>query len=118
MNSTYFGPLAEFGEADVLLARVAPKYFGLSFEEARRRASGQALPCRVFRLRRGKSPWLVSVIDLAGMLVNQRESDQAPRRFMTDRNSSSLDSIEELGQELFVLWQMRALRLLPADNRP
>ena len=34
------------------------------------------------------------------------------------RLQSSLDSIEELGQELFALWQMRALRLLPADNRP
>ena len=33
MNSTYFGLLAEFGEANIPLERVAPKYFGLSFEE-------------------------------------------------------------------------------------
>ena len=75
MNSTYFRLLAEFREAHILLARVARRYFGLSAAEAKGRALRQALPCRVFRLRRGKSPWLVSVIDLAGMLVNQRESD-------------------------------------------
>jgi Pyocin activator protein PrtN len=73
MNSTYFGLLAEFGEANVLLARVAPKYFGLSFEEARRRASGQGLPCRVFRLGGQKSPWLVSMSDLAELIDKKRE---------------------------------------------
>jgi hypothetical protein len=31
VNSTYFGLLAEFGEANIPLERVAPKYFGLSF---------------------------------------------------------------------------------------
>lgn len=50
MNSTYFGSLAEFAEANVPLARVAPKYFGLSLEEAKRRAPAQGLPRRVFRL--------------------------------------------------------------------
>jgi pyocin activator protein PrtN len=38
INSTYFGLLAEFGEANIPLSKVAPKYFGLSFAEARRRA--------------------------------------------------------------------------------
>jgi len=73
MNSTYFGLLAEFGEANVPLARVAPKYFGLSFEEARRRALGQGLPCRVFRLGGQKSPWLISVSDLAELIDKRRE---------------------------------------------
>ena len=73
MNSTYFGLLAEFGEANIPLARVAPKYFGLSFEEARRRAPGQALPCRVFRLGGQKSPWLVSASDLAELIDKKRE---------------------------------------------
>lgn len=73
MNSTYFGLLAEFGEANVLLARVAPKYFGLSFEEARRRASGQKLPCRVFRLGGQKTPWLVSMSDLAELIDKKRQ---------------------------------------------
>lgn len=73
MNSTYFGLLAEFGEANIPLARVAPKYFGLSFDEARRRAPGQGLPCRVFRLGGQKSPWLVSASDLAELIDKKRE---------------------------------------------
>jgi Pyocin activator protein PrtN len=73
MNSTYFGLLAEFGEADILLEKVAPKYFGLSFEEARRRAPAKMLPCRAFRLGGQKSPWLVSAADLAELIDQQRE---------------------------------------------
>jgi hypothetical protein len=44
MSSTFFGLLAEFGEANIPLDKVAPKYFGLSFKEARRRA-----PSRCYR---------------------------------------------------------------------
>jgi hypothetical protein len=44
MGSTYFGVLAEFGEANIPLDKVAPKYFGLSYEEARRRAPSKLLP--------------------------------------------------------------------------
>lgn len=73
MNSTYFGLLAEFGEANIPLARVAPKYFGLSYDEARRRAPSKQLPCRVFRLGGQKSPWLVSATDLAELIDKQRE---------------------------------------------
>jgi len=72
VNSTYFGLLAEFGEANIPLARVAPKYFGLSYEEARRRAPAQLLPCRVFRLGGQKSPWLVSASDLAELIDRRR----------------------------------------------
>lgn len=64
VNSTYFGLLAEFGEANIPLDRVAPKYFGLSAMEARRRAPTKLLPCKVFRLGGQKSPWLVSAVDL------------------------------------------------------
>ena len=73
INSTYFGLLAEFGEANVPLEKVAPKYFGLSFAEARRRAPAKMLPCRVFRLGGQKSPWLVSVVDLADLIDASRE---------------------------------------------
>jgi hypothetical protein len=73
VNNTYFGLLAEFGEANILLAKVAPKYFGLSFEEARRRAPTQLLPCRVFRLGGQKSPWLVSATDLAELIDRRRD---------------------------------------------
>ena len=78
VNSTYFGLLAEFGEANIPLARVAPKYFGLSFEEARRRAPTQMLPCPVFRLGGQKSPWLVSATDLAELIDRRRGQAAKP----------------------------------------
>lgn len=73
MNSTFFGLLAEFGEANIPLERVAPKYFGLSCAEARRRAPAKQLPCRVFRLGGQKSPWLVSATDLAELIDARRQ---------------------------------------------
>jgi hypothetical protein len=73
MSSTYFGLLAEFGEANIPLAKVAPNYFGLSYEEARRRAPAKLLPCRVFRLGGQKSPWLISAADLAELIDSQRQ---------------------------------------------
>ena len=81
MNSTYFGLLAEFGEANIPLERVAPKYFGLSFEEARRRAPAKMLPCAVFRLGGQKSPWLVSATDLAELIdLRRAKACEAPGR--------------------------------------
>ncbi len=79
MNSTYFGLLAEFGEANVPLEKVAPKYFGLSFAEARRRAPAKLLPCSAFRLGGQKSPWLVSLADLAELIDRQREKARYSR---------------------------------------
>lgn len=73
VNSTYFGLLAEFGEANIPLERVAPKYFGLSCAEARRRAPAKMLPCRAFRLGGQKSPWLVSATDLAEPIDVRRQ---------------------------------------------
>ncbi len=89
MNNTYFGLLAEFGEANILLANVAPKYFGLSFEEARRRAPTQLLPCRVFRLGGQKSPWLVSAADLAELIDRRRDLAGKP---VARRNGSAEES--------------------------
>ena len=81
VNSTYFGLLAEFGEANIPLERVAPKYFGLSYDEARRRAPAKMLPCPAFRLGGQKSPWLVSAADLAELIDARREKAavQVPR---------------------------------------
>lgn len=73
VNSTYFGLLAEFGEANIPLDKVAPKYFGLSYQEARRRAPTKMLPCKAFRLGGQKSPWLVSAVDLAALIDQQRQ---------------------------------------------
>ena len=88
MNSTYFGLLAEFGEANIPLERIAPKYFGLSFEEARRRAPAKMLPCPVFRLGGQKSPWLVSATDLAELIdLRRAKACEAPgRTYGVDRN--------------------------------
>ena len=72
MNNTYFGLLAEFGEANIPLDKVAPKYFGLSPGGAKRRAPSKTLPCRVFRLGGQKSPWLVSASDLAELIDQRR----------------------------------------------
>ena len=79
MNSTYFGLLAEFGEANIPLDKVALKYFGLSPGEAKRRAPARLLPCRVFRLGSQKSPWLVSAADLAELI--DRQTRNAGRSF-------------------------------------
>jgi hypothetical protein len=73
MNSTFFGLLAEFGEANIPLDKVASKYFGLSHQEARRRASARLLPCRAFRLGGQKAPWLVSAVDLAELIDRHRQ---------------------------------------------
>ena len=89
MKSTYFGLLAEFGEANIPLARVAPKYVGLSYEEARRRAPTQMLPCRVFRHGGQKSPWLVSASDLAELIDRRRsqlaKAPESPRENGAER---------------------------------
>lgn len=71
MSGTFFGLLAEFGEANIPLHKVAPKYFGLGPQEARRRAPAKLLPCRAFRLGGQKAPWLVSAIDLASGLFRR-----------------------------------------------
>lgn len=72
IQSTYFGILAEFGEANIPLDKVAPKYFGLSAGEAKRRAPSRTLPCRAFRLGGQKSLWLVSASDLAELIDRRR----------------------------------------------
>ena len=89
MNSTYFGLLAEFGEANIPLERVAPKYFGLSREEARRRAPAKMLPCPAFRLGGQKSPWLVSAADLAELIDARREKAAVQLRRWTAPNEDA-----------------------------
>lgn len=84
MNSTYFGLLAEFGEANIPLEKVAPKYFGLNADQAKRRAPMKDLPCPVFRLAGQKSPWLVSAADLAQLIDKKRA--QAVGKKQEDRH--------------------------------
>jgi hypothetical protein len=54
--NTYFGLLGEFGEAKIPLEKVAPKYFGLSAEEAKRRAPAKILPLSRVQAWRAEVP--------------------------------------------------------------
>jgi hypothetical protein len=71
--STYFALMAEFGTCSVPLARVCEKYFGLSVDEANRRAPKQKLPVPVFQVGSRKSEWLVSIEQLAKLLDSRIE---------------------------------------------
>jgi pyocin activator protein PrtN len=73
MTPTYFGLLAEFGEAEIPLQRVCEKYFGLSVSKAKRRACLQQLPIPSYRVGSQKSPWLISAADLAKHIDQQRQ---------------------------------------------
>lgn len=72
INPTYFGLLAEFGESEIPLDRICEKYFGLSSAKAKRRACLQQLPVPSYRAGSQKSPWLISAIDLANHIDEQR----------------------------------------------
>ena len=73
MTPTYFGLLAEFGEAEIPLQRVREKYFGLSVSKAKRRACLQQLPIPAYRAGSQESPWLISAADLAKHIDQQRQ---------------------------------------------
>ena len=73
MTPTYFGLLAEFGEAEIPLQRICEKYFGLSVSKAKRRACLHQLPIPAYRAGPQKSPWLVSAADLANHIDQQRQ---------------------------------------------
>ncbi|MFO7189932.1 MAG: pyocin activator PrtN family protein [Pseudomonadota bacterium] len=78
--------MAEFdGAACVELEKVSEKYFGLSPEEAKRRAARDParLPVPPFRGGSQKAPWLISLADLAAHLDSQREA--ARRAWEQDR---------------------------------
>lgn len=70
--NTYFGLLAQFGKAEIPLEEICPM-FGYSPQEAKRRAALRNLPIPVYRAGSQKSPWLVSVADLAKYLDEQKE---------------------------------------------
>lgn len=47
--------------------------FGLSAEEARKRAPGQELPIATFKLGTQKSPWYVGMDDLAAHVASRKQ---------------------------------------------
>lgn len=69
--NTVFLLLAEYGTGQIPLDRCA-HLFGLSPEEAAKRAGRQALPIPTFRAGTQKSPWLVDASRLAAFLDDQR----------------------------------------------
>lgn len=74
--NTVFLLLAEFGETDIPLQKIAPKYFGMEVKKAARMASLHQLPVPCFRGGSQKSPWLVSAIDLAAYIDKLRADAQ------------------------------------------
>ena len=70
--NTIFLLMAEFGQADIPLEEVASKYLQLTPEKAKRKAAKQEFPFPVFRAGNQKTPWMVSVSDLAEYLDKQR----------------------------------------------
>ena len=70
--NTYFGLLAEFGESEIPLAKVAPKFLGLELAKAARQAAMNRLPFPAYRAGTQKSPWLVSAAELAKYLDQQK----------------------------------------------
>ncbi|HEX3838549.1 MAG TPA: pyocin activator PrtN family protein [Steroidobacteraceae bacterium] len=72
-TSTYFALMAEFGAGQVELDRVSEKYFGLAPSAAKSRAAMHQLPVPAFRGASQKSPWLISIADLAVHLDERRE---------------------------------------------
>ncbi len=81
-TSTYFALMAEFGAGQVELVKICEKYLGLIPKESCRRAVLNKLPVPVFRTGSQKSPWLVSLQDLAEHIesrlnVARRESEKS-----------------------------------------
>lgn len=77
--NTYFALLAEYGTGQIPLDRCAGK-FGLSPDEAAKRAGRQSLPVPVFRAGSQKAPWLVDASDLARYLDACRDRAEADWR--------------------------------------
>jgi hypothetical protein len=73
-TSTYFALMAEFGAGQVELERVLEKFFGLTPSAAKSRAAMHQLPVPAFRAGSQKSPWLISLADLAEHLDKRREA--------------------------------------------
>jgi hypothetical protein len=61
----------------VRLEDVCERYFGLSYEEAVKKAARNELPVPAFRLRKSqKAPWMVSCEDL-GLLIDKQRAAAA-----------------------------------------
>lgn len=71
--NTFFALMAEFQTAEIPLAAVSEKFFGMEPATALRKASTQGLPIPVHKTGGQKSPWLVNATDLAALIDKRRE---------------------------------------------
>ncbi|HEV2538364.1 MAG TPA: pyocin activator PrtN family protein [Frateuria sp.] len=69
--NTLFLLMAEYGTAQIPLGRCA-QLFGMTPEEAAKRAGRAALPVPAFRVGSQKSPWLVDATRLAAYLDERK----------------------------------------------
>lgn len=69
--NTFFALMAEYGTCYIPLSRCA-HLFGLTPEEAAKRANRLRLPVPAFRAGSQKSPWLVDASQLAAYLDDLR----------------------------------------------
>lgn len=70
--NTLFLLMAEYGTAQIPLVRCA-RMFGMTPEEAAKRAGRAALPIPAYRVGSQKSPWLVDATLLAAFLDERKE---------------------------------------------
>lgn len=75
--NTVFLLLAEFGQADVPVERVAERYLGMDAATAKSRAKRGDLPFPAYRCGSQKTPWLVRITDLAHWIDTQRDRARA-----------------------------------------
>ena len=72
--NTLFLLMAEHETAIVPLEIIASKYLGLDKRQASVKANTASLPFPAFRGESQKTPWLVSLVDVAKWLDKQRET--------------------------------------------
>lgn len=79
MDMKVFLLMAEFETAQVPLDKCA-YLFGMTSDEASKRAARSVLPVTAYRAGSQKSPWLVDVEDLAAYLRAQKAKAHTERR--------------------------------------
>ena len=80
--NTYFALMAELQKGFVPLESICADYLGMDYKTALRLASTQQLPVPVFKAGSQKSPWLVSLHDLAEHIDKRREEAKKNHKAM------------------------------------
>lgn len=74
---TLFLLQAQFnGRAEIPLAEICNEFLDLNEPEAKRRAAAHRLPFPAHRLGSQKSPWMISIADLAEYIDQQKQVAQ------------------------------------------